>query len=565
MPRPSAPLPAPLRALRLRRRPSALLVAAGLVAVLLVLPIVTVILHVAVPGTGTWQHLAETVLADYVVNTIWLTLGTGLGVVAIGVPAAWMVSMCRFPGRRLFEWALVLPLAVPAYVLAYTYTDVLQVSGPVQTWIRDLTGWTARDYWFPDVRSLWGAIAMFVLVLYPYVYLLARAAFLEQSMKVLETSRMLGCSPWTAFTRVAVPLARPAIMAGTALALMETLADFGTVAYFGVPTFTVGIYRVWFSMADPVAAAQLSAALLGFAVLLIAIERWSRGQARYHQTSGRWKPLPGYQLHGRRAFLAFVACFTPLFFGFLLPGGVLLHMAFVEGDAQFGPRYLSLVANSFTLAGATALLAVLLSVLLAYTVRLHPGGLAAGVSRLAGMGYAVPGSVIAVGVLIPFGLFDNALDSWLRARFGVSSGLVLTGGIVGLVFAYLVRFLAVSLQTVEASLAKITPNMDAAARTLGSGPGRTLVRIHAPLLWPSLFTAALIVFVDVMKELPATLLLRPFNFDTLAVQAYNLAADERLAEAATAALGIVAAGLIPIIVLSRTVARARPGEEPRPP
>lgn len=544
-------------AARRRGRTSPLLLAAGVVAAVLLMPILTVCLHVFLPDKGTWRHLVDTVLASYVVNTLLLAVGTGIGVVAIGVPAAWMVSMCRFPGRRLLEWALVLPLAVPAYVLAYAYTDFLQTAGPVQTAIRDLTGWAVKDYWFPEVRSLPGAIGMFVMVLYPYVYLLARAAFLEQSVSVLETSRMLGCTPWSAFFRVAVPLARPAIVAGMALALMETLADFGTVAYFGVPTFTTGIYRTWFSFGDPTAAAQLSTALLGFAAVLIAAERWSRGQARYHQTRGRFKALPGYRLTGLRAGLAIFACVVPLFFGFLLPGVVLLRMAFVDGDAEFGPRYFMLVGNSFILSGVTAMIAVAISVLLAYAMRLQPGAFSAAIGRLAGMGYAVPGSVIAIGVLIPFGLFDNALDAWMRKTFGISTGLLLTGGITGLVFAYLVRYLAVALQTVDASLAKITPNMDAAARTLGSGPGRTLLRVHAPIMGPSLITAGLIVFVDVMKELPATLLLRPFNFDTLAVQAFNLAADERLTEASTASLGIVAVALLPIVAMSRAIAKSR--------
>lgn len=540
-----------------RWRPSPLTVFAGATATFLLLPIVTVILHIFLPGKGTWHHLAQTVLSDYVINTLLLSLGTGVGTIMVGVPAAWMVAMCRFPGRRLFEWALVLPLAVPAYVIAYAYTDFLQVPGPVQTWLRDLTGWKVGEYRFPEIRSLPGAAAMFVMVLYPYVYLLARAAFLEQSANVLESSRVLGCSPWGAFARVAVPLARPAIVAGMALALMETLADFGTVAYFGVPVFTTGIYRAWFALFDPVAAAQLSAALLGFVVLLIALERWNRGQARYYQTGGRGKPLPGYRLTGGRAMLAILACLVPLTVGFVLPAAILLHMAFAVGDAEFGLRYLGLVANTVSLAAITAGIAVLLSVLLAYTQRLHPNPVSVAACRLAGMGYAVPGSVIAVGVLIPFGTFDNALDSWFRSWFGISSGLLLTGTIAALVFAYLVRFLAISLQSVEASLAKITPNMDAAARTLGAKPGRILARIHVPIMRPSILTAALIVFVDVMKELPATLLLRPFNFDTLAVQAYNLAADERLAEASTASLGIVAAGLLPIVILSRTVARGR--------
>jgi iron(III) transport system permease protein len=530
------------------------------VAALLALPVVSVLTNVFIPSRGTWQHLVETVLVDYVANTVWLALGVGIGVLIIGVGTAWLVTMCRFPGRRLFDWALILPLAVPAYVMAYTYTDFLQFTGPVQAMMREFTGWEARDYWFPEIRSLGGAIAMLALVLYPYVYLLSRAAFLEQSVCALEVSRTLGCDAWRSFFRVALPLARPAIAAGTGLALMETLADFGTVAFFGVQTFTTGIVRAWISFGDRVAAAQLSAALLGLVFLVLLLERWSRGSAKYHHTSGRYQRLPGYRLTGARAALAWLACFLPLCLGFLLPAMILLRMSIEVGDAQFGSRFLHLAFNSFTLAALTAVLAVALAVLMAYGARLQPNSLSITANRVAGMGYAVPGTVIAVGVLIPFALFDNALDSWMQAAFGLSTGLLLTGTIAALVFAYLVRFLALSVHTVEASLAKIGPNMDDAARSLGHRPVGTLVRVHAPLMWGSLLTAGLLVFVDVMKELPATLVMRPFDFDTLAVQAFNLASDERLTEASTSALAIVAVGVLPVILLSRAISRARPGD-----
>ncbi len=541
------------------RAPSSLTGIALVVALLFALPILTVALHLLLPGQGAWAHLAATVLPDYVANTLWLAAGTGLGVAVIGAGTAWLVTMCRFPGRRLFEWALVLPLAVPAYVLAYTYTDFLQVSGPVQTMIRDLTGWGARDYRFPEIRSLGGAVTMFVFAFYPYVYLLARAAFLEQSVCAIEVARTLGAGPWETFARIALPLARPALAAGTVLALMEVLADFGTVAYFGVPTFTTGIYRAWFSMGDPVAAAQLSTALLGFVLLLLAGERLSRGRARFHQTSGKYRTLPAIRLRGVSAWLATAACGAPVLVGFLVPGLLLLRMALLDGDSQWGARYVQLALNSASLAALTAVLAVVLSVLIGYAARRQPGPLTSAAVYTVSLGYAVPGSVIAVGILIPFTAFDNLLDTWMRDRFGVATGLLLTGTIAGLVLAYLVRFLAVSLQTVSAGLAKITPSMDAAAQSLGAGGARTLLRVHAPMMAGSLLTAGLILFVEVMKELPATLLLRPFNFDTLAVQAFQLAMDERLTEASTAALTIVAVSLLPVIGLSRAIARARPG------
>ena len=559
---PADPFPAPPArpAARRGRGRGPLAWTALAIAGLLAIPVLSVLVNVFAPGPSAWRHLADTVLGSYVANTLWLVLGVGFGVIIGGVGTAWLVTMCRFPGRQVFEWALILPLAVPAYVMAYTYTDLLQFTGPVQTLLRELTGWGAREYWFPEIRSLGGAIVMLTMVLYPYVYLLARGAFLEQSACALEVSRTLGCGPWGSFFRVALPLARPAIVGGASLALMETVADFGTVSFFGVQTFTTGIVRTWFSLGDRVAAAQLSAALLGVVLAVLLAERWSRGRARYYHTSGRYRHLSRHTLSGWRAGLAFGFCLLPVVLGFLLPGAILLDMSIETGDAQFGPRFLRLAFNSFTLAAVTAVLAVLVAVIMAYGVRLDPGRITVAANRVAAMGYAVPGTVIAVGVLIPFAIFDNALDGWMRARFGLSTGLLLTGTIAALVFAYLVRFLAISLNTVEASLGKIKPTMDDAARSLGAGAGGTLLRVHAPIMWGSLLTAGLLVFVDVMKELPATLIMRPFNFDTLAVQAYNLASDERLTEASTASLAIVAVGVLPLILLSRTIAHARPGE-----
>jgi len=526
------------------------------VAALVAAPILSVWANLLSGGTGeTWAHLASTVLPEYVANTLWLCLGVGLGVIVVGVSTAWLVTMHAFPGRRLFEWALVLPLAVPAYVMAYTYTDLLQFVGPVQTWLRESFGWRRGDYWFPDVRSTGGAVAMFTFVLYPYVYLLARTAFLERASGMLDVGRSLGLSAWGSFFRVSLPLARPAVAAGAALALMETLADYGTVAYFAVPTFTTGIYRAWFSLGDRAAAAQLSAALLGFVILVLLLERASRGRARFHDTTGRNRPQHGQRLSGMRAAGAVLACALPLVLGFLLPAGILLHLALTEGDAQFGVRFLRLAGNSFTLAGLSAVLAAGFAVLLAYAARLSRARWPLWMNRIVGLGYAVPGSVIAVGVLIPVTRVDNWLAATLASWTGSNPGLLLTGGIAALVYAYLVRFLAIALQTVEASLAKITPSMDDAARSLGCGQGEALKRVHLPLLRGSLLTAGLLVFVDVMKELPATLVMRPFNFDTLATQAYTLASDERLAEASTAALAIVAVGILPLIVVSRQIAK----------
>ncbi len=539
---------------------SPLLVFAIVVAIFAGLPVTSVGLNLFVGGSsGTWAHLSQTVLPEYILNSLWLCIGVGCGVGILGVGTAWLTAMHEFPGRRLFEWALVLPLAMPAYVMAYVYTDFLQFVGPVQTSLREAFGWQHGDYWFPDIRTLPGAILMFVCVLYPYVYLLARTAFLERASGMLEAARTLGMGGWRAFFAVSLPLARPAIVAGVALALMETLADYGTVAYFAVNTFTTGIYRAWFSLGDRVAAAQLAAMLLGFVLFLLMAERVSRGRARFHNTTGRNRPMAGAKLTGLAATTAVVICLLPLLLGFVLPAGLLLKMALTEGDAQFGERFLMLSRNSFVLAGSTAAIGVLLALLLAYGARLSKTTLARGLNRLVGLGYAVPGAVIAVGVLIPVTRLDNWLVGQWEHWFGYNPGLLLTGGISALIYAYLVRFLAVALHTVESSLAKITPSMDDAARSLGLGQGETLRRVHAPMLRGSLFTAGLLVFVDVMKELPATLVMRPFNFDTLATQAYTLASDERLAEASTASLAIVAVGLLPLIALSRQISSSRRG------
>jgi len=529
------------------------------VAGLISLPVLVVFSRIFADTGGVWAHLASTVLPQYVANTLLLMLGAGALALVIGVATAWLVTMMRFPLVRVFEWALLLPLAVPAYVMAYVYTDLLSFAGPVQAAIRDLTGWGYGDYWFPRIRSLPGAALMLGLVLYPYVYLLARAAFIEQSICVLEVSRTLGRGPWRSFFGVALPLARPAIAAGVALVLMEVIADYGTVQYFGVPTFTTGIYRTWFGLGQPDAAAQLAAVLLMFVAVLFALERASRGRSRYHHMTRRYQALTPRLLRGWHAVAAVAACALPLLLGFVVPAADLAHLAVTRGDPLFGRAFLPFALNSLVLALVTAAIAVAVSLLLAYGIRQRPTPYNCSAIRVASLGYAVPGSVIAVGVLIPFAAFDNALDSLLRATLGISSGLLLTGTISALVFAYLVRFLAVSYNTVEASLGRISPSMDMAARTLGHGARATLIKVHAPMMRGGILTAALLVFVDVMKELPATLIVRPFNFDTLAIRVYRLASDERLAEASTAALAIVLVGVLPVIVLSRAIARSRPG------
>ena len=539
-------------------RPPWLLLLALITALLVAVPILSVGSFVGAGGTqDTWAHLAATVLPDYIRTTLWLCAGVGIGVALLGVGAAWLVTRHEFAGRATLEWALLLPLAMPAYVMAYTYTDLLQYVGPVQTALRQAFGWGRADYWFPEVRSTGGAALMFTLVLYPYVYLLARTAFIERGGAMLEVARSLGLTPRQGFLRVSLPLARPAIAGGVSLALMETLADFGTVSYFAVQTFTTGIYRAWFSLGDRVAAAQLAAVLLAFVIAVLALERLSRGGRRFADSSLRRGAGSRTPLAGRRAALALAACALPLGLGFVLPAGLLLRMALREGDAQWGERFVRLAGNSLLLAGLTALLAVALALLIGYAARVHRGVAMRWAQRIAGLGYALPGSVIAVGVLIPVSRLDHALAAVLNQAFGWQVGLLLTGSIAALVYACLVRYLTAALQAVEAGLARITPSMDQAARCLGHSPAQTLRWVHLPLLRGSALTAGLLVFIDVMKELPATLVMRPFNFDTLATQAYTLAADERLAEASTAALAIVAVGLLPMVVICWQIARGR--------
>lgn len=529
-----------------------LLIASLAVAILVGVPILGVLSNLLAGTNGdsgaTFAHLWSTVLPEYVGNSLAIAVIVALLAGAGGVGCAWLVAVFDFPGKRMFEWALVLPLAMPAYVVAYAYTDFLQFSGPVQTALRNAFGWQAGDYWFPQIRSVGGAGILFAMVLYPYVYLLARNAFLERSPRMWDAARTLGMGPWRAFFKVSLPLARPAAVAGIALALMETLADYGAVAYFGVPTLTTGIYKSWYTFSDRTAAAQLAAVLLLAVTVLMLLEQKSRGRARYYAVGSRTKMQLPMPLRGTHGWGATLFCLVPVLLGFVIPLVILLRLMLREESLTFGVRYFEWLKNSVLLAGVTALIAVMICILLAYAARVTKSRLQAACNRIVSMGYAVPGAVIAVGILIPL----SRLDAWSADR---GWGFVLTGSVAALVYAYLVRFLAVSYQSVQAGLVKITPSMDASARILGHGLAEMLIRVHAPLLWRSVLTAGLLVFVDVVKELPATLTVRPFNFDTLAVITHQLAADERLGEAALPAFTIVLIAFVPVIVLARAIAK----------
>lgn len=533
-----------------------LLFASLIAAVLIAAPIAGVLSNL-VPGLASsdgatqdnFTHLWSTVLPGYIGNSIGIAVIVAILAGVIGIGCAWLVAAFDFPGKRLCEWALVLPLAMPAYVVAYAFTDFLQFSGPVQTSLRQAFGWEAGDYWFPSIRSLGGAGIVFAFVLYPYIYLLARNAFMERSPRMWDAARTLGLGPWSAFFRVAMPLARPAAAAGLALVLMETLADYGAVAYFGVPTLTTGIYKSWYAFSDRIAAAQIAAVLLITVAGLVLMEQKSRGRARYYATGSRVAGHKAERLSGWRGGAATLACTLPFLIGFILPLFILVRLLVQEEQMSIGSRQFAWLQNSVFLGSVTAVIAMLLCVLLAYAGRVSKSPLQAACNRIVSMGYALPGSVIAVGILIPL----SRIDHW-NSEHGIA--LLLNGSVAALIYAYLVRFLAVSYQSVQAGLSKITPSMDASARSLGLGLGEMLRRVHAPLLWRSVATAGLLVFVDVIKELPATLTVRPFNYDTLAVITHQLAADERLGEAALPALAIVGMALIPVIALARAVSRA---------
>jgi len=542
------------------RRPSGWTLAAACVALIIATPILTILGFLFYPSTDTWQHLADTVLTDYISNSLLLMLGVAVGAGSIGICTAWLTSMYNFPGRQLFVWSLLLPLAMPAYIIAFTYTGMFEVAGPVQEWIREAFNLRYGEYWFPEIRSLGGAITMLSLVLYPYVYLLARAAFLDQSTCALEASRTLGCGPWRSLFFVALPLARPAIVTGLSLALMETLADYGTVQYFGVSTFTTGIFRTWFGLDDSVAAAQLSGLLMTFVFVLILLERWSRQQARFHHATNSYRTLPNIKLPPLMGWLATIACLLPLFFGFLLPIGQLTQWAVMTFSEMVDSSFYALALNSFLLAGTAAVLTLIPALILSYGSRNHATPLSRFLVRLSGMGYAIPGTVIAIGILIPFGALDNSIDAWMLEHFDTGTGLIFSGTIFILLFAYMARFFTVSLNTIESGLGKIRLSMDEAAKTMGYSGIAVLRHIHLPIMKGSILTALIIVFVDVLKELPATLVLRPFNFNTLAVRAFELASDERLADSSTAAIAIVLVSIIPVILLSRTIAHSRPGQ-----
>ncbi|MBW3780618.1 iron ABC transporter permease [Aeromonas veronii] len=524
------------------------------IALLLGLPVIALLFSAFSAEGELFRHLADTVLLDYLGNTLGLVVGVVLLSLLFGVPTAWLVAMCQVPGRRALQWALMLPMAMPSYIVAYVYTDLLDYSGPLQAGLRALFGWNSpADYWFPAIRSLGGAAWVLALVLFPYVYLLTRASFLEQSVSLIHSSRLLGCTPWQSFRRLSLPLARPAIMVAVSLVAMETLADFATVHFFAINTLTTAVYDTWLGYGSLATAAKLSCLMLLAVVLLIALERRSRSRQQVFQKSmGHEQPLR-YPLKGMSRALAAFWCWGLVLAGFGLPFVILLDYGVRYFELSWTPEFVRFAGNSLLISALTALLAMGIALLLGFFRRLDGGIKSLLPLRIAAMGYAMPGTVLAIGVLVPLTALDfaiNDLAEWLGRQ---GPGLLLTGTITAIVFGYLVRFVAIAIGSVESSMGKISPSLDMAARSLGQGDGGMLRRVHLPLVRRGLFAGAMLVFIESMKELPAALLLRPFNFDTLATHVYQFVSDEMLERGALGAIVIVLVGLLPLIWVNRSL------------
>ena len=524
-----------------------------IISIIIILPILAILTGAFKGSNDNWEHIKESVLPEYIINSLMLAFGVSLGSLLLGVPTAWLTAVCSFPFKKTIVVMLILPMAMPAYIIAYTYTGILDFAGPVQSSLRNFMGWSYGDYYFPEIRSIEGAIVMLSLVLYPYVYLLARTTFLNQSSNVSEVSRLLNSGPWESFIKVALPLARPAIIVGISLVIMETLADYGTVSYFGVSVFTTGIFRTWFGLGDYPTASKMAVLLLIFILLLILAERYSRQRNKYYTLIGTQKRIPEYKLKGFAVFIVFLVCFFPIIFGFIIPTiqlSIWAHMAWKDSIIS---NFSELIYNSISLSAIASIVSLTVAFLITYCQRTIPTQSIQLIVRLSSIGYALPGTIIAVGVIIPLAYIDHKVDSLFSIYLDISTGLILSGSLVALQFAYLVRFLSISISTVESGLEKISPNMDKTSLVLGISSEETFFRVHLPILKIAILTSLLLVFVDVIKELPATLILRPFDFNTLAVKAYELASDERLTDASIPALAIVLAGLLPLILINNSI------------
>ena len=525
-----------------------------LVVSIVAIPILVVCWAWTTPSGEVWQHLANTVLTDIVVNTLLLIAGVGFGVFVLGVSLAWLTAMCDFPGRKIFDWALMLPLAVPAYVLAFVYVGLFDFSGPIQTGLRQMFG--VKTLWLPQIRTPAGLVMVMVLAFYPYVYMLARSAFIRQGRTMLETGRILGLSPLQAFMRVTLPMARPVIAAGVALALMEALADFGAVAVFNFDTFTTGIYKAWFDLGNLPAAAQLASLLLLFVAVALTVEQRMRGKAQFHSEQ-KSRSQMRYRLRGKIAWFAAIFASLVLLMAFVLPLGQLLVWVWNNAAEDLNRRYVGFFANTLFLGATAAAITALIAVVIAYSKRLRPDMMMRTSVRIATLGYALPGSVLAVGIMLSFVWLDKQILVPVSEAMGFSPELILSSSLLALMMAYVVRFLAVAYGPVDSTFESIKPSILQAARSLGAGNWQILWRVSVPMLRPGIFTALLLVFVEVMKEMPATLLLRPFGWSTLATRIFEMTSEGEWERAALPSVTLIAAGLIPVILLVRRSAAGR--------
>lgn len=535
------------------------------IAGLALLPMLSVVWLALTPSENIWPHLMATVMPRYLANTAILGLSTAALTAAVGTGAAWLIAMYRFPGSRWLDYALLFPLAIPAYIGAYALVDFLNYSGPLQTVLRGLTGWrSARDYWFPQVHSMGFAVAVMAGAYYPYVYLLSRAAFREQSGALYEVARALGVGPLGLFLRVGLPMARPSIAAGVALVLMETVADYGTVQHFGIQTLTMGVFSTWLNGGNAGGAAQIAGVILVFVLGLVAVERAMRRRARFHRPARAIRPVQATRLTGARAWGATALCLVPLGFGFVLPVGVMAWHAAKKPQVWLAPGLGQALVNTLVTGGIAAAVTVAAALVAVHGLRLMHAALARWVLPLTTLGYAAPGAVLALGILIPLAALDHRLADLVLSLTGTDPGLLLTGTAAALIFAYAVRFFGVASGAVETAFGRVSPSLPMAARSLGQGAGGVLLRVYLPLMRNSVLTALLVVFVDCLKELPATLMLRPFNFNTLATRAYELASLEKVGEGAPAALIVIAVGLVAVAVMAHASAREERSPIPSP-
>ena len=537
---------------RLRLVPDLWTLGAVVIAAVVLAPILSIAWLALTPTENIWPHLMSTVLPRYLITTLALMFGVAILTAAMGTGAAWLISQYRFPGRDWLAHALLFPLAIPAFVGAYALVDLLDYAGPVQAALRATFGWTtARDYWFPEIRSLPAAILVLSFALYPYVYLLARAAYREQSGRAYEVARALGCGPWGLFLRIGWPLARPAIAAGVALALMETVADYGTVLHFGVQTLTTGVFSTWLNGGNAGGAAQIAGVILFLILLLVGLERAGRGGARFHRLGRSAQPVQPQPIAGKKRWYATLLCLVPFTGGFVLPVSVMLVHSATAPEGWLAPGLFDALKNTLIVGGLAALVTVAAAIFLVYALRMKGSPAARTILPLTLIGYAAPGAVLALGLLLPLAALDHRMADGILALTGWDPGLMITGTAFALGLAYMVRFFGIAQGAVDAAFGRVSPNLAMAARSLGRSASGTLVAVYLPLIRGSVLTALLVVFVDCVKELPATLLLRPFDFNTLSTRVFELASLERLSEAAPAALLVMAVGLVAVAILAR--------------